>query len=824
MTELAHDAMQAADEIEIDPGEVDQIIAATGGRPEDLISILRAFQERYSYLPEAALRRLCETTGISPATVTGVATFYHQFRMKPAGRHTIRVCIGTACHVKGASGVFDAFKQYLGISEDEDTDVDRLFTVEKVACLGCCMLAPAVQIDDLTYGHLSPQKVPRVLRDFLASFRQTAEARAGRAAPAGAQVAGEIRMCLCSSCVAAGARGVYDEFRRQIAAAGISATLKVVGCTGISWQAPLVEVALPDGRIFRYGRLAPQDVRAVLLRHFRPTSAARRAGAAAFGLLERLLTDQAWEPVTRYAVDVRDDSAHQYHTRQKQIATEHAGHMDPLDLDDYIRHAGFEALKRCRDGLSPETLIDEITRSGLRGRGGAGFSTGAKWAAVRAAAGDTKYIISNGDEGDPGAFMDRMILESFPLRVIEGAAIAAWAVGASKGFFYIRAEYPLAARRVRKALEICEARGIIGENAMGTGMPLHFGVAQGAGAFVCGEETALIKAIEGRRGMPRLRPPYPSQEGLWGKPTLVNNVETLALVPWILRHGPEAFAEIGTESSSGTKTFALAGKVARGGLIEVPMGTTLREIVEDIGAGVPDDQKLKAVQVGGPSGGCVPADLIDTPVDYEALSSAGAIMGSGGLVVLDETNCMVDVARYFLRFTQMESCGKCTFCRIGTKRMLEVLERLCEGDGKPGDIEELEHLAHITQEGSLCGLGRTAPNPVLSTIKAFRSEYEAHIEGYCPAKSCKALITYVITDDCIGCTRCAQRCPAEAIAVTPYRKHEIDPEKCTRCDTCRQVCPSDAVIIESGPRAGPPDTKRGTDTPTLLNIPTGKGH
>ncbi len=814
MTEPTQANMQADGEDEIDLAEVDQIIASIGGRPENLIGILRAFQQRYSYLPETALRRLCDVTGIAPATVTGVATFYHRFRMKPAGRHTIRVCIGTACHVKGAPRVLDAFKQYLGIPEDDDTDADRLFTVEKAACLGCCMLAPAIQIDDVTYGHLSPQKVPRVLRDFLASFRQTSEAMAGRAAAAGADVAGEIRMCLCSSCVAAGARGVYDEFRRQIAATGISATLKVVGCTGISWQAPLVEVALADGSIFRYGRLAPQNVRAVLLRHFRPASVARRAGAAVFGLLERLLTDQAREPVTRYAVDVRNDSTHHYHARQKQIATEHAGHMDPLDLDDYIRHAGFEALKRCRDELSPEKLIDEITRSGLRGRGGAGFPTGAKWAAVRAAPGNTKYVISNGDEGDPGAFMDRMILESFPLRVIEGAAIAAWAVGASKGFFYIRAEYPLAARRVRKALEICEARGIIGDNATGMGAPIHFSVVEGAGAFVCGEETALIAAIEGRRGMPHPRPPYPAQEGLWGKPTLVNNVETLALVPWILRHGPQAFNEIGTESSSGTKTFALAGKVARGGLVEVPMGTTLREIVEDIGSGVPDNHELKAVQVGGPSGGCVPADIIDTPVDYEALSSAGAIMGSGGLVVLDETDCMVDIARYFLSFTQRESCGKCTFCRIGTKRMLEVLERLCDGNGKPGDIEELEHLAHIIQEGSICGLGRTAPNPVLSTIKAFRSEYEAHIDGYCPAKSCKALITYVITDDCIGCTRCAQRCPAEAIAVTPYEKHEIDPEKCVRCDTCRQVCPVNAVVIESGPRADPPGAKMIPDGPT----------
>jgi NADH-quinone oxidoreductase subunit F len=416
----------------------------------------------------------------------------------------------------------------------------------------------------------------------------------------------------------------------------------------------------------------------------------------------------------------------------------------------------------------------------------------------------TKYVICNGDEGDPGAFMDRMLLESIPYRVIEGTAIAAYALGAHECIFYVRTEYPLAVKRVRRAIEICQQRGLLGDSVLGSDFRLRMEVREGAGAFICGEETALIHSIEGHRGIPRLRPPFPAESGLWEKPTLINNVETFATIPWIFQHGGQELAKLGTATSKGTKVFALAGNIRYGGLIEVPMGVTIRQIVEDIGGGAMPGRTFKAVQIGGPSGGCVPAELADTQIDYESLTGVGAIMGSGGLIVLDNKDCMVDIARYFLRFTQDQSCGKCTFCRVGTKRMLDILDRLCTGHGQSGDLEQLEELSKMVGAGSICGLGKTAPNPVLSTLKYFREEYEAHIQGYCPAGKCLDLIDYRINDKCIGCTLCAQHCPVDAIPMTPYARHTIDLDICTRCDTCYQVCPEDAVYIASEPKSASP--------------------
>jgi NADH-quinone oxidoreductase subunit F len=464
-----------------------------------------------------------------------------------------------------------------------------------------------------------------------------------------------------------------------------------------------------------------------------------------------------------------------------------------------VARDGYLALRTCLERHTPEDVIDLISTARLRGRGGAGFPTALKWSlAHRRPA--PKYVICNGDEGDPGAFMDRLILESDPHRVVEGLAIAAYAVGADEGFFYIRAEYPQAVRHIRAAIGEAETRGLLGDRVMGSDFSLRLEVREGAGAFVCGEETALIASLEGRRGMPRLRPPFPVENGFRGRPTVINNVETLACVPWILRHGADAFAALGTESSKGTKVFALAGKIRHGGLVEVPMGMSIRQIVEGLGGGVPEGRQLKAVQIGGPSGGCLPAKLADTPVDYEALSESGAIMGSGGLVVLDNRDCMVDISRFFLRFTCHESCGKCTFCRVGTRRMLEILDRLCEGRGRPQDLVNLEELCDRVSRNSLCGLGQTAPNPVLTALRYFHHEFEVHVrERRCPAGRCASLIEYRINASCIGCTLCAQVCPVGAIEYLPHERHSIDVETCTRCNMCFDVCKDGSVeVVSSG--------------------------
>jgi NADH-quinone oxidoreductase subunit F len=559
----------------------------------------------------------------------------------------------------------------------------------------------------------------------------------------------EIRVGLGSCGIASGAEAVRDVLQR-------AAPVKTVGCNGMCYREPLVQVVENNGKIRFYSNVAVETARLIVRRHFRHMAAYEAAAG--------------FEPAPL-----------------KRIVLENCGEIDPLNIDDYLARDGYRALDRCRT-QPPEQVIAAISESGLRGRGGAGFPTGRKWALGRAQADPVKYVICNGDEGDPGAFMDRAVLESDPHRVVEGLAIAAYAIGATEGYFYIRAEYPLAVRHIRAAIEQARVRGLFGS--------LHLEVREGAGAFVCGEETALIQSLEGQRGMPRLRPPYPVERGFRGKPTIINNVETLACVPWIIRHGPAAFAAFGTATSKGTKVFALAGKINRGGLVEVPMGVTIREVVEDIGGGIKNGRQFKAVQLGGPSGGCIPARLADTPIDYDALAQTGAIMGSGGLVVLDDRDCMVDIARFFLKFTQAESCGKCTFCRIGTKRMLEILERLCAGEGRRDDLEKLETLADYVSRGSLCGLGQTAPNPVMTTLRYFREEYEAHLhQKRCPAGHCPALIRYRVTDNCIGCTLCAQACPVGAIAYRPYEKHEVDERICTRCDMCRQVCQDEAIEV-----------------------------
>ena len=787
-------AIVAGEKEEFDFACTDETVGRLGGKAEALIPILQALQDRYGYLPEPALRRVCETTEIPPSSVAGVSTFYDQFRHRPVGKTRVRVCRGTACHVSGAERVEESLKRHLGIPEGDDTDPDHDHTVEAVACLGCCTLAPVVQLDNTTVGHVTPERVPEIVREFHAARGNGAPQRSTEL-PAGTNGArAAIHVGLGSCCIAKGSDTLFHALEDAVADSGAEVLVKRVGCVGMCHRTPMIEVVVPGKPRAFYADLTAAEAPALVRRHFPSRGLLRSAGRLWTRALDALLTDGP-DPVEERAMDERSPGVSAFLDRQVHIATENFGHVDPLNLPEYLAHEGFVALRRAMKELRPGEIVDAVENSGLRGRGGAGFPTGKKWRVVMGRPEEGKTAICNGDEGDPGAFMDRMILESFPFRVIEGLAIAAVAVGAHEGIFYIRHEYPLAVKRVRAAIAELESRGWLGERLLGEVYRLRLTIMEGAGAFVCGEETALIASIEGGRGMPRLRPPFPAESGLWGRPTLINNVETLAMVPWILRRGADKFAAIGTAGSKGTKVFALAGHVQRGGLIEVPMGTTIREIVETIGGGVPEGRRFKAVQIGGPSGGCVPARLADTRVDFESLREVGAIMGSGGLVVLDDSTCMVDIARYFLQFTQEQSCGNCTFCRVGTRRMLDILEKLCAGQARKAHLDELERLAAQVGSGSLCGLGRTAPNPVVTTLRYYRDEYEAHLAGRCPSGKCSALIRYSINARCTGCALCARHCPVDAIPATPYQRHTIDAERCTRCDACRRVCPHQAVEV-----------------------------
>ena len=588
-----------------------------------------------------------------------------------------------------------------------------------------------------------------------------------------------VLVCAGAGCISSACKAVQSTLQEHIDINGLGDEVTVVetGCMGPCDLGPVVMI-FPDGVFYR--KLKPEDAVEIVTEHLLKGKVVTRLLHKPVGATEEVA-----------GIDEMD-----FFKRQTRIALRNSGMINPESVEEYIARDGYQALGVALAKMTPPQVVDCIKDSGIRGRGGAGFPTGLKWEFTAKAPGTPKYVVCNADEGDPGAFMDRSILEGDPHSVLEAMAICGYAIGANSGYIYVRAEYPLAVERLETAIDKARAYGLLGDNIFGTGFSFDIEIRVGAGAFVCGEETALLASIEGQRGEPRPKPPFPAQEGLWGKPTVINNVETLACIAPIIINGAAWFAAIGTPKSTGTKVFALAGKINNTGLVEVPMGTPLREIIFDIGGGIPDGKKFKAVQTGGPSGGCIPAEFLDTPVDYESLSQLGAIMGSGGMIVVDEDTCMVDLAKFFLEFVQEESCGKCAPCRIGTKRMLEILERITAGKGKEGDIALLEELSAGIKNSALCGLGQTAPNPVLSTLRYFRDEYEAHVRDQkCPAGACQALLTYYIDPKaCNGCGLCKKNCPSDAVTGEKKKPHLIDLEKCIKCGTCKQKCKFKAII------------------------------
>ncbi len=700
------------------------------------------------------------------------------------GAARVRIQVGSATceNAAGAADVYDEFRKHIRATGRTDVALRR------TGCTGRCSCEPIVGV--LVPGQM-PVKYEKVDRARAHEIftQHVLNGTPVRPYTLDADESGthglEFFFCGAARCGRELTEPLQRTFEEKLRAAGVPperVAVRQANCFGLcdplgTGRATRVLVR-PDKVVYTLS--SPEDLDAIIAEH-----------VGQGRVVERLRV--ADEAVGRGFFELYGDVS--FFRRQTRVALRNSGVIDPESLDEALRQRAFEALARVLERGDPAAVRAEVRRARLRGRGGGGYLTGLKWDQAAAAAGDEKFIICNADEGDPGAFMDRSMLEGDPFAVIEGMLIGAYAIGAHQGFFYVRAEYPLAVRRIERALELCRAAGLLGRDILGSGFDCDLEIRLGAGAFVCGEETALIHSIEGERGQPRIRPPYPTTAGLWGRPTCINNVETFANVPAIILYGADWFAQLGTEASGGTKVFALAGKVQHTGLVEVPMGTTLREVVFDIGGGIRGGKRLKAVQTGGPAGGCLRAEDLDTPVDFDTLQARGSIMGSGGMIVLDEDDCVVDLARYYLTFSQHESCGKCTPCREGTKRMLEILERITGGQGRPEDLERLERLARLVRTSSLCGLGRAAPNPVLSTLRYFRSEYEAHVaaERTCPAHKCRALLRFEINEKCVGCTLCARRCPVTCISGERRQRHVIDQGRCIRCGVCFEVCRFEAV-------------------------------
>ncbi len=788
---------------------IDGIIDRWNRNPEYVIEMMQDIQERYRHISSTAIERLCSRTGTPKAYLYHIATFYKAFSLEPKGDTVVQVCMGTACHVKGASLILDSFERVLGIPTGQTT-TDGKYSLDAVACLGACSIAPVVKIGDEVFGDVHAKDAEKLLKKAAAAKAKEEAAApppererrpllpvdipdiAARERAMMDRYRGLLMVCTGTGCVSAKGFDIRDTLIRTLAGRGLQDDYLVVqtGCNGFCAMGPIVVVQ--PGGVF-YQKVREHDVAAIVDHHL--------IGGT---VVERLLHK---DPVTE-TVSTTVESV-PFFSKQQLIALRNKGLIDPENIDHYIMRGGYGALTKALTTMTTEEVRRTVLRSGIRGRGGGGFPAGVKWESGWKAAqarDEEIFVVCNADEGDPGAFMDRSIIETDPHAVIEGMLIGAFAVGAREGFIYIRKEYPLALERLHKAIDQARACGLLGDNILGTDMRFDIGVHRGAGAFVCGESTALMMSMSGRAGEPRAKYVHNVEYGYRDKPTVLNNVETWANIPVIIDKGAEWYAAIGTgdvrenpwNGSSGTKVFSLVGDIRNTGLVEVPMGITLREIIEDIGGGVPHGRTFKAVQTGGPSGGCIPASMLDMPVDFDSLTEAGSMMGSGGMIVMDDKTCMVDVARYFINFLVDESCGKCAPCREGLHALSNTLTRICNGQGAEGDIEFLEELSATVLEASLCQLGGSAPNPVLSTIRYFRHEYEEHIhEHRCRAGVCKTLIQYSVNEEtCEMCGVCRKHCPVGAIEGEKKKMHFIDPSKCIKCGICHEVCNFDAIEVK----------------------------
>ena len=784
--------------------ELKEILEKYTKEKDNLIPILNDVQVKYGYIPQIAQSEISEYLSIPMAEIYGVITFYSRFTLKPKGKYAISVCLGTACFVKGSEKLMNRLKERLGIKEGETTE-DGKFSIDSThGLLHYAWDKDSIQRHQTPTVHwywphtsshfhvgVTPNSDYRLYKHGVYSLLSAVANRHSMMSTIREEKRRELNIrvdttvgekekhilvCHGTGCTSSKSTQVIENFRRLVKEKKLE-NVRVIqtGCFGLCAKGPIV-IIRPEDTF--YAMVKPEDCEEIIQKHIIDGE-----------IVERLLC----KDIDGTKVNKLDDLT--FYKKQKRIALQNSGKIDPENIDEYIAFDGYKALEKVLLKMTPDEVIKTIEDSGLRGRGGAGFPTGRKWALTKAVESEQKYVVCNADEGDPGAFMDRSILEGDPHSVLEAMMVAGYAIGANQGYIYVRAEYPIAVDRLKVAIMQAKEYGILGKNIFGTNFNFDIDVRLGAGAFVCGEETALLESIEGKRGHPRLKPPYPANSGLWGKPTLINNVETYANVTRIILNGAKWYSSIGTETSKGTKVFALGGNVENIGLVEVPMGTTLREIVYDIGGGIPNNREFKAAQTGGPSGGCIPKEHLDTPIDYESLKQIGSMMGSGGLIVMDDTKCMVNIAKFYLEFTVDESCGKCTPCRIGTKRMLEILEKITNGEATKQDLEKLEELANIIPKTSVCGLGQSAPNPVLSTLKYFREEYVEHIEEKkCRTGECKALAKIQINPDkCRGCTKCSRNCPVQAITGEPGKTHHIDEEKCIKCGTCLNICPFHAI-------------------------------